>query len=129
MHTDEHRIHRSIYDTARRRRTIRRSGAPLGDAFYVDLLGGREVWQTERKNVRGSRWFLIGETLIEVKAETAKSTAPIELEVDAPEELLTQAWDAGYVVDVREEDVGVTMCIVDPAGRRIHLVRRPRPEG
>ena len=127
MHTDEHRTQRSVYDTARRAAPMRRPTKSLGDAFYVDLLGGREVWPTEGRNIRGSRWFLVGETLIELSPGPPKSAGPVELEVDSPEDLLERAWDAGYLVEVREDAAGLTLLIVDPAGRRIRLVQRSRP--
>ena len=123
MHTDEHRIQRSVYDTTRHGPPLRRPVKSLGDAFYVDLLGGRELWPTDRRGLRGTRWFLVGETLVEVRS-APPNAAPVEVVVDAPEALLERAWDAGYVVEVGGEDSGISMAIVDPAGRRIRLVQR-----
>lgn len=126
MHTDEHRIQRSIFDTGRRGPPTGRPPKSLG-AFYVELLGGREVWPTEGRRLRGSRCFLIGETLLEVGPWPANNGAPVDLAVDAPEELLGRAWDAGYTVELREDHSEMSMSIVDPVGRRIRLVRRLRP--
>jgi catechol 2,3-dioxygenase-like lactoylglutathione lyase family enzyme len=128
MHTDEHRIYRSAHDSARRPPRIARRPAPANEAFYIDLLGGREVWPTERKNRRGSRWFLVEETLIELRSAAFGGNDSVELAVDSPEDLAERAWDAGYSVEVHEDDAGVTLTLVDPTGRRIRLLQRPRVE-
>jgi hypothetical protein len=42
--------------------------------------------------------------------------------VDAPEELLERAWDAGYSVEVAEAETPVRLSIFDPRGRRLDLI-------
>lgn len=125
MHTGEHRVRRSTVDIARRGRPrLILEKTWLGDAFWVELLGGREVWPAERRSARGSRWFVIGKSLIELRPMLPMNESVVELEVDSPEDLLERAWNAGYRVEVREDHEGVSMAIVDPEGRRVRLIQR-----
>jgi catechol 2,3-dioxygenase-like lactoylglutathione lyase family enzyme len=96
----------------------------FGDPFYVDLLGGREVWLTDGYNARGSRWFRVGSILIEQPPSSHAVGMPIQLEVDAPEDLLERAWDAGYSVEVEDTETTARLSVFDPTGRRIDLVPR-----
>ena len=128
MHTAEHRIRkRAILDTRSRGPHLRRyPDRSSGDALYVELLGGREVWTTDSVKVRGTRWFLIGDDLLEVGPTSPPDATPqAVLEVDELDEVLERAWNAGYRVDV-DEASGVTACIVAPGGRRIRVVERRR---
>ena len=127
MYASRYQTERSIYDVSRRGSTIDRNLASLVEAFYVDLLGGKEVWHTEHKRTRGSRWFVVDATLIEVRVRP-NTPAPLELEVDEPEGLVQRAWDAGYTVDVSDEAELERVSLVDPTGRRLNLVRRPAQE-
>ena len=121
VHISRYRSDRFIDDKTRR-------GPPSGQdpsrrigEFYVDVLGGREVDPPVGEDAPGCRWFLIGETLVEVPTTSSPLDRPVELEVHALEELLELAWDAGYTVEVREHESGATMSILDPCGRRIEL--------
>lgn len=122
MHTDEHRIPISPFGFPRRRPHVERAARSLGNAFYIDLLGGREVWPTADRSAPGSRWFMVGDTLIEERPARLAVGVPVQLEVDAPEELLERAWDAGYSVEVAEAETPVRLSIFDPRGRRLDLI-------
>lgn len=94
--------------------------------FYRGILGGRQVWPTDRRKGVRSLWFLVGDTLIEIDPAPRISPEPVELVVDAPNEIAEQCWDAGYTVRLRDADVGDScsaFLITDPFGRTIALTR------
>lgn len=132
MHTDEHLIPTFHFRFRARRGDgppRPRVARPSGDLFYVNLLGGREVFPTEAREAHGSRWFIVGDTLIEQRADPLTVDTPIQLEVHAPEELLQQAWDAGYRVEVADAEMPVRLSVFDPRGRRIDLIAVRRSLG
>jgi hypothetical protein len=65
---------------------------------------------------------MVGDTLIEERPARLAVGVPVQLEVDAPEELLERAWDAGYSVEVAEAETPVRLSIFDPRGRRLDLI-------
>ena len=94
-------------------------------AFYRDALRGRQAWPTRLADGRGSLWFLVGGTLLEVSPEARVAATPIVLEVDDPCELAERCWDAGFGVMVDEEAEGcLSLSVVDPFGRRVVLLPR-----
>lgn len=95
--------------------------------FYRGILGGRQVWPTDRRKGLRSLWFLVGDTLVEVDPAPRVSPEPVELAVDAPNEIAEHCWDAGYTVRLRDADVDDScsaFLITDPFGRTIALTPR-----
>jgi hypothetical protein len=92
-------------------------------SFYRDVLGGRQVWPDEARHATAKLWFLVGSTLVDVDIDGTDSE-PIELIVEQPNELADRCWDAGYTVQVRGDDEGDSLSVIDPLGRRIDLVPR-----
>jgi len=94
-------------------------------AFYRGALRGRQVWPTGRTDGRGSLCFIVGGTLVEVRPELGSAAAPIELEVDDPNEVAERCWDAGFDVLVGGDATGgALVSVLDPFGRRIELTPR-----
>lgn len=94
-------------------------------AFYQDVLGGREVWPTQRADSVRCLWFLVDGTLIQARAGDADRPVPIVLEVDSPEAIAERCWDAGFLVQVRTDSAGGTaLSVIDPFGQRIDLAVR-----
>ena len=95
--------------------------------FYRGVLGGRQVWPTDRRRGLRSLFFLIGDTLIEIDPAPRFAPQAVALEVDAPNELAERCWNAGYTVRLRDDDVDESnpaFVITDPFGRSIALTQR-----
>lgn len=102
------------------------SAAEMVRTFYEDVLGGRQVWPSEKADTAGRLWFLVGSTLLEASADDEVSTS-IVLEVDTPEAVAERCWDAGFRVHVSDDATGLTsLSVVDPLDRRIELTVRGR---
>ncbi len=102
--------------------TIATGAADAIRAFYQEVLGGQEVWSTGGADAGGSLWFLVGSELLEARMSDGDVPMPALLTVDAPEEVAERCWDAGFVVQVRDDAFGRAMLsVVDPLGRRIDL--------
>ena len=112
--------------TFRCRPGISGSGVAAARSFYVDALGGRQVWRTGRAEVPESLWFLVGGTLVEVGADAGAAVpAAIALEVDSPDDVAERCWDAGFTVRLRHDGIRpAEVSVVDPFGRRIDLISR-----
>jgi catechol 2,3-dioxygenase-like lactoylglutathione lyase family enzyme len=91
-------------------------------SFYEDVLQGRQVWPTDFSAADGGLWFLVGGTLVEVRADPAHAAAAIVLDVDAPDEVAARCWGAGSTVRVHDDASGqVVLSVLDPFGREIVL--------
>lgn len=122
----------SALDTRRRSKHLRIRRAPsrpfdqtrIAQAFYCDVLHGRQVWDAERA---GSLSFIVEGTRIDVSASAEVDSEPIILSVADPGALAERCWDAGYNVRVGqgrglEAAEDVTVSVIDPFGRHIELV-------
>ena len=95
--------------------------------FYRGVLGGRQVWPTDRRRGLRSLFFLVGDTLLEVDPAPRVAPEAVELEVDAPNEFAERCWNAGYTVRLRDPDFDESnpaFVITDPFGRSIALTQR-----
>lgn len=95
--------------------------------FYRGVLGGRQVWPTDRRRGLRSLFFLVGDTLIEVDPSARAEPTVVELAVDSPNDLAERCWNAGYTVrlrDVAPDDSCSAFLVTDPFGRSIALTRR-----
>jgi len=95
--------------------------------FYRGVLGGRQVWPTDRRRSLRSLFFLVGDTLIEVDPASRVAPEAVALEVDAPNEIAERCWNAGYTVRLRDNDLDESdpaFFITDPFGRSIALTPR-----
>jgi len=98
------------------------SAAEMVRTFYEDVLGGRQVWPSERADTAARPWFLVGSTLLQASADGDEPT-PIVLAVDVPEAVAERCWDAGFLVHVWDDAAGRTrLSVVDPFDRRIELM-------
>jgi len=96
----------------------------IARAFYVDVLGGRQVWPPDAPP-RRSLWFLVGGALIEVGPEVRSATTPIVLGPEGPGAAAARCWDASFTVRVLPAEGGTEqLSLVDPFGRQIDLVSR-----
>jgi len=99
--------------------------AAAAQSFYGDALRGRQVWPTDCTAAEMGLWFLVGGTLIDVRAALDAGRPPIALAVDEPEELAARCWDAGFDVRVHDDASGRgVLSVIDPFGREIVLVCR-----
>jgi hypothetical protein len=99
--------------------------------FYRGILGGRQVWPTDRRRGLHSLWFLVGDTLVEVDPAPRAAPAPVEVAVDSPNEIAERCWNAGYTVRLRDpgaDDSCSEFVITDPFGRSITLTSRANSE-
>ena len=109
---------------SRKRRVIAPSDASAARAFYCDALEGQQVWPAGRLGRRGTLWFLVAGAFIEVVGAAGRS-APVILDVDAPDELAQRCWDAGFTVRMHQDPTGrASVSVFDPFGRRIDLAPR-----
>ena len=93
----------------------------LAQAFYCDVLHGRQVWDSERA---GSLSFIVQGTRIDVSMSASADSEPVVLSVGNPDALAERCWDAGYSVRVGHDGPdGTTISVIDPFGRRVELVR------
>lgn len=93
----------------------------IAQAFYCDVLHGRQVWDAE---CGGKLSFIVEGTRIDVSTSVAPDSEPLVLSVGDPEALAERCWDAGYSVRVgHEAPDDATVSVMDPFGRRIELVR------
>ena len=95
--------------------------------FYRGILGGRQVWPTDRRRGLRSLWFLIGDTLVEVDPAPRGAPEPVEVAVVSPNEIAERCWNAGYTVQLRDPDADDScseFVITDPFGRSITLTTR-----
>ncbi|HKW46823.1 MAG TPA: hypothetical protein VJN70_05240 [Gemmatimonadaceae bacterium] len=92
-------------------------------SFHRDILDGRQVWPTVHDAVRGSLWFLVGGTLIEVRAEPSDA-GTLEVPVESPAQIAERCWDAGYTVRVPTDGTTGEVVVIDPFGQQIALVPR-----
>ena len=93
-------------------------------SFYEEILGGRQVWPTDRGERRGVLWFLVEQQLVEVCPERRTLREPLQLLVAAHNEIAERCWDAGYTVrlgGIQEDEI---LHVVDPFGRSIALIRQ-----
>lgn len=98
--------------------------------FYRSVLGGRQVWPTDRRRGLRSLYFLVGEIVIEVDPASRGEPEAVTLVVESPNDLAERCWNAGYTVRPRDGDTDEscsTFLITDPFGRSILLT--PRGEG
>lgn len=93
-------------------------------SFYRDLLGGRQLWPTERDSPGDSLWFFVGPTLVEVSPTRAGMLETLELAVDSPASVAERCWDSGYTVRLPAQGAPGEVIVVDPFGRPIALVPR-----
>jgi hypothetical protein len=115
-------------DTRRRSKHLRgrrASSLPINqtrtaEAFYCDVLHGRQVWDAERA---GGLSFIVEGTRIDVSTNAAADSEPFVLTVSDPAALAERCWDAGYSVRVGHDgETSPTVSVIDPFGRRIELV-------
>ena len=107
--------------SARRESLIAIDTTRIARAFYCDVLGGRQVWDSE---CFGNLSFIVENARIDVRSRVAGSGEPVVLTVSNPEHLAERCWDAGYSVRVDHDATGdATMSVIDPFGRRLELVR------
>ena len=95
--------------------------------FYRGVLGGRQVWPTDRRRGVRNLYFLVGETVIEVDPAPRVAPALVELEVDSPNDIAERCWNAGYTVRLRDADADESssaFLLTDPFGRSIMLTPR-----
>jgi catechol 2,3-dioxygenase-like lactoylglutathione lyase family enzyme len=97
----------------------RRSAA---QAFYRDVLGGRQLTRTERDSRAGSLWFFVAGRLVEVCPAQASTAEALELSVESPAEIAERCWDSGHTVRVPADASSGAMIVVDPFGRPITLL-------
>jgi hypothetical protein len=104
------------------------SADSVARAFYRDVLDGWEVVEGGRGDGRVLK-FIVAGTLIEVGPGRRRSSNDVAIVVVDPEEVAARCWDAGFHVQVENDDGGATkIAVVDPFGLPIEL--RPRaPEG
>lgn len=127
---NSHRRNAAANPITRRRPEHSRSGRRLtfaldqtriAQAFYCDVLRGRQVWDSERA---GTLSFIVHGTRIDVVTNARADGEPVVLSVGDPEALAERCWDAGYSVRVgHETEAAPTVSVIDPFGRRIELVR------
>lgn len=114
------RHHRERLGTARAL-AIPRSHTRIAQAFYCDVLHGRQVWDAERADRLA---FIVQGTRVDVSADASSETEPVVLSVANPDALAERCWDAGYSVRIGHESAdGSAISVIDPFGRRIELVR------
>lgn len=101
-----------------------RERAEIARRFYCDLLGGRQVWQAERRAAPDVLWFRVGTSLIEVAASRCRAAEPIEIPVESPLDVAAQCWDGGSTVRLHAGAGDDRVSVTDPFGREITLVRR-----
>lgn len=112
---------RSKRPTARRESAIAIDATRIARAFYCDVLGGRQVWDSE---CSGDLSFIVENARVDVSTSVAGSSEPVALTVSNPEHLAERCWDAGYSVRVDHDETGdAAMSVIDPFGRRLELVR------
>jgi len=100
-----------------------RERAEIARRFYCDLLGGRQVWQAERRATPDALWFRVGENLIEVTA-SRRMLESVEITVDSPLDVAARCWDAGSTVHLHADGGEERVSVTDPFGRAIALVQR-----
>jgi hypothetical protein len=106
---------------ARRESAIAIDTTRIARAFYCDVLGGRQVWDSECSSTLS---FIVENARIDVSTSVAGGSEPVALTVSNPEHLAERCWDAGYSVRVDHDATGdATMSVIDPFGRRLELVR------
>ena len=91
-------------------------------AFYGDALRGRQLRLPARRGTTTGLWFLVGGNIVEVRTGNG-GAAPIVIDVDDPDLLAQQCWDAGFTVRVGEDETGrAPVSVIDPFGRRLDLM-------
>ena len=101
-----------------------RERTEIARRFYCDLLGGRQVWQAERRAAPDVLWFRVGESLIEVMPSRCHAIEPIEIPVESPLDVAAHCWDAGSTVRLHANGGDDRVSVTDPFGREITLVQR-----
>ena len=91
-------------------------------AFYRDILGGRQLSPTERATPGESLWFFVAGRLVEVSPTQDRAAETVELAVESPERIAERCWDSGYTVCVPADDGTGSMIVIDPFGRPITLL-------
>lgn len=105
-----------------------RPGAPAdgrlsaAQSFYRDILGGRQLSQTERDSPAESLWFFVAGSLVEVCPAHGSTAETLALSVESPADIAERCWDSGYTVRVPADDSTGSMIVVDPFGRSITLL-------
>jgi len=95
--------------------------------FYRGVLGGRQVWPTDRRRGLRSLYFLVDDTLIEVDPASWREPETVTLAVDAPNDLAERCWNAGYTVrplDAETDESCSAFLITDPFGHSVLLTPR-----
>jgi hypothetical protein len=111
---------RSKHLRGRRAATFPVNQTRIAQAFYCDVLHGRQVWDAERA---GGLSFIVEGTRIDVTTSAAADSDPLVLSVGDPAALAERCWDAGYSVRVSHDaETPPTVSVIDPFGRRIELV-------
>ena len=112
----------SPHSTCRRANPVAPSDVEAARAFYGDALRGRQLRLPARRGTTTGLWFLVGGNIVEVRPRNG-GAAPIAIDVDDPELLAQQCWDAGFTVRVGEDGTGrAPVSVIDPFGRRLDLM-------
>jgi len=93
-------------------------------SFYRDVLGGRQLWPTEREARPESVWFFIAGRLIEVCPAPDNTAETLELCVESPASIAERCWDSGYTVQLPVDAPPGEIVVIDPFGRPITLIPR-----
>jgi len=107
--------------------TIPRGSEDEARAFYVDLLGLKEIPKPEVLQGRGGFWLRVGTQQVHVGVEgdvdRTRTKAHLAYSVDDLDTLRERLTCAGYNIDADVPLPGMTRCeLRDPFGNRIELV-------
>ena len=106
-----------------------RERAEIARRFYCDVLGGRQLWQAERRAAPDVLLFRVGDTVLEVSTSRHQVVESVEIPVESPLDVAAQCWDAGSTVRLHAVGGDDTVSVTDPFGRTITLVRREADRG
>jgi hypothetical protein len=95
-------------------------------SFYTELLGGAEVWPTDRTKADARLYFLVEGQLVEVPPWREDLDDTLELRVENPLQLAERCWDAGHTVRIEGDGADVAPLVTDPMGRTVVVLPRAR---